>query len=79
MEQIVRRARAMGGESVQVPVFVASSGGVTRSASVRFAGDSATLSLATTEVRVRVDPGGAILGGSVPAQGLTIQRREGTP
>lgn len=79
MEQIVRRARALGGAPggapVAVPVFVSGTGGVGQTATVAFlAPDSARLDLAGVALRFRVDPAGAVLGGTVPAQGLTIVR-----
>lgn len=75
LEQIVRRARVIGGEQVAVPVFIAGSGGQTVPASVRFLPpDSAVVGLGGTELRLRVDAAGTVLGGSVPAQNLTIER-----
>ena len=76
MEQIVRRARVMGGEQVQVPVFVAGTGGQTEPTTVTFMPpDSATVMLGNTEVRLRVDEQGRLLGGRVPAQNLLIERQ----
>ena len=76
MEQILRRARVMGGEQVQVPVFVAGTGGQTVAAMVMFMPpDSATVTLGNTEVRLRVDDEGRLLGGRVPAQNLLIERQ----
>lgn len=75
MEQIVRRARAIGGERVEVPVWLPANGGQNASATVVFmAPDSAELSLATARIRMRTDAQGRLLGGSIPAQGLTIER-----
>ena len=74
LEQVVRRARRMGGELAQVPVFASAGGGQTVTASVHFAGDSAHVSLAGVALTLRVDPQGAVLGGTVPSQNLLIQR-----
>ena len=80
-EQIVRRARVVGGPQgrpanpVPLPVFVAGTGGQTVVATVTFAGaDSVQLILGGTTLRFAVDRNGRIVGGVVPAQGLTIER-----
>ncbi len=79
MEQIVRRARALGGTrggpAQEVPVLVSGAGGQTAMAAVTFpAADSAQLVLGPATVLLRVDAAGAVLGGSVPGQGVTISR-----
>jgi hypothetical protein len=79
MEQILRRARVIGGDSVEVQVFVASSAGATVPAMVRFRGDSATLAVGPVVIRARTDSAGRLLGGVVPSQGLVIERRDAAP
>lgn len=79
LEQIVRRARLLGAggpaTGVDVPVFVLASRGQTVDARVTPVGaDSVTLALAGTELRLRVDATGRVLGGSVPARGIVIER-----
>ena len=75
MEQIVRRARVLGGGTASVPVFVGGAGPANVTAVVDFAAsDSARLELGGVSVLLRVDGAGAILGGSVPSQRLTISR-----
>lgn len=75
MEQIVRRARAEGGNRVAIPLLIAGSGGETAPATVTFMPpDSARVELAGVAVMLRVDSAGAVLGGTVPAQGITITR-----
>jgi hypothetical protein len=79
MEQIVRRARAMGGERVEVPIWIPT-GGQNATATVAFtAPGAAVLSLGGVEVQLQVDPQGRVTGGSVPAQGLTIERTAAQP
>ena len=80
-EQIVRRARVVGGPQgrpanpVPLPVFVAGTGGQTVVATVTFAGeDSVQLNLAGTALRFAIDRSLRIVGGAVPSQGLTIVR-----
>lgn len=74
MEQILRRARAIGGDDeVAVPVWAPGAGPVPP-ARVTFAGDDATLMLGQVEVRIRTDDQGRLLSASVPAQNLTIER-----
>lgn len=67
-EQIVRRARAMGGDSVVVPVFVVGSGGETLDATVRFAADSAFVALGASEMRLGLAGDGSLTGGVIPLQ-----------
>jgi hypothetical protein len=74
LEQIVRRARAIGGDSVQVQI-VGVPGRQTRPVSVRFFGaDSAVVSLGNVALRLQTDRAGSLLGGTVPSQGLVITR-----
>ncbi|HEX8359635.1 MAG TPA: hypothetical protein VF613_06000 [Longimicrobium sp.] len=74
LEQIVRRARAIGGDSVQVQI-VGVPGRQTRAVNVRFVGaDSAIVSLGGVALHLRTDRAGSMLGGSVPSQGLVITR-----
>ncbi len=75
MEQIVRRARVLGGTSVAVPLLIASTGGKTASAAVSFTSpDSARMEIAGVTILLRVDAAGDILSGSVPSQGVVIAR-----
>lgn len=80
MEQVLRRARALGGDTVRVPVLVIGGGAQsTVPATVTFVPpDSARIVLGPAELRVRTDDAGRLLGGTVPAQGVTIERT-GTP
>lgn len=74
MEQILRRGRALGGDSVAVPILVVG-GGQTLPATVRFMGtDSAIIALGPIQVRARTDRSGALLGGTVPSQDIVIAR-----
>ena len=73
MEQIVRRARAIGGPSAAVPVFAGGGNNVT--ATVSFPKpDSARLDVGGVTLLLHVDQSGALLGGRVPMQGVTIER-----
>jgi hypothetical protein len=80
LEQAVRRAAALGGDSVKVPFFnmnrgTRGSGGVTLVGTVsRIGADSVALDLGSVEFRMRVDAGGRLLGGGIPAQQLSFQR-----
>ena len=79
VEQIVRRAIAIGGDHVSVPMF-AVAGGRTLPVGVDRAGrDSVVLTLAGIEMRLAVDADGALRGGTIPAQGLTIERVDALP
>jgi uncharacterized protein len=72
-ESFTRRARRDGGSGVYQGWAL--SGGVTLPIVLRAVGsDSMTLTIAGQVERLRVDRDGHILGGSIPAQGLTITR-----
>jgi uncharacterized protein len=74
VEQLVRRARAIGGDRVEVPVLMVQ-GGQTLVATVTAAGaDSVVIGMAGSEIRAAVTADGRLTGGSIPAQGLTFQR-----
>jgi pimeloyl-ACP methyl ester carboxylesterase len=74
VEQILRRAKAIGGRSADVPVF-AVAGGQLLQARVEWASaDSATLALGAATIHARVSPEGEFLGGTVPTQGVTFTR-----
>jgi dipeptidyl aminopeptidase/acylaminoacyl peptidase len=79
VEQLVRRARIIGGASAGVPVFLVQ-GGQTVPFTVTWSGaDSAVIDMAGVPARIAVDREGAILGGFVPSQGLRIVRSIGAP
>lgn len=80
VEQLVRRAFAIGGDSVGVPTFLVQ-GGQTLSVTIRRLGsDSVIVDLAGgAPARLAVGAAGEITGGAVPAQGLRIVRVSGLP
>lgn len=78
MEQIVRRARAIGGSPVQVPIWLVAGGGQSAMSTVTFVEGGATFTLGPVEVSVTLDEQGRIDGGNIPQQGLTLARREAT-
>ncbi len=74
IEQAVRRARALGGDSVTVPLF-AVSGGQTFDALVLWRGpDSVEVRIGAAMALFRLDRSGMLASGSVPAQGLVLER-----
>lgn len=78
MEQIIHRARAIGGARVEVPIFVAGGGAQTVDAIVSFDQEgSATLELAGVAVQLSLGAGDRVLGGMVPVQGVLIERSNG--
>lgn len=80
MEQIVRRARAMGTGRVEVPVWMPGEGGQNETATVDLSTPGeAALTMGGVEVRLQVDEHGRVLGGTVPSQGLTLERAPATP
>lgn len=76
MELFLARARRAG--VAEVPMFLVQ-GGQTVPALISWAGDSATLQVAGSEMRVAVGREGRILGGRIPSQNLVIERLEGAP
>lgn len=73
LELMLRRARAIGGESANVPLLLGNGGTLT--ASVRRVGaDSATVTLGGVELRARTDAEGRLLGADVPSQGVVFER-----
>ena len=76
LEQIIRRARAMGRDTLNVPVLLTN--GQTIYASVARAGaDSVVIVLGGVVLRARADGVGRLLGASVPAQNVTFLRLPG--
>jgi len=77
IEQIARRARALGGDSVAVPVLLVQ-GGATVPVHVRWRGaDSVTLEIAGSVVEARTDAEGRLLAGAIQAQKLAFERVAG--
>ena len=75
MEQILRRARAVGGDTVEVQVWTPSpAGGLVLPAAIIFAGDAATLTLGGVLIEIATDPTGRLLSATVPSQSLVIKR-----
>ncbi|NOT07163.1 MAG: alpha/beta fold hydrolase [Gemmatimonadales bacterium] len=73
VELVTRRVARLGSDSVSIP-GLAIAGGVTFPIIVkRIPGDSMVLTLGGVVARLAVDKEGAILGGAVAAQGLTIE------
>ncbi len=81
LEQAIRRAAVLGRDSVKVAFFNLSGGagqggGATVVGTVfRVGADSVALDLGNVEFRMRVDAGGRLLGGGIPAQRVSFERR----
>ena len=74
---IVQRARAMGGDSVEVPIFNLQGATTATAQVVQLPGDSVVLQLGAVPVRLALDGEGHIAGGTIPSQGMRIvQSRE---
>ena len=78
MEQIVLRARAIGGNPVQVPIWLVVGGGQSVTSTVTFEEGRARFNLGPVEVHVTLDEQGRITGGTIPQQGLTLARSAAT-
>ncbi len=77
IEQVLRRAHAMGGTTDTVPIFFLV-GGRTIPVTVTWQGrDSAVMNLAGVEMHAKVGPDGSMLGLAIPAQGARVVRLEG--
>jgi pimeloyl-ACP methyl ester carboxylesterase len=79
LEQIVLRARSLGGEQVTLPLLSVESGQLF-SATVKGATtDSVVVVLPPqVELHLKLDAAGRLLRGSVPSQGVTIERGDAT-
>lgn len=79
LEQLVMRARTMGGEQVQVPVFLLDANGQVVTSNIRFpAADSAQVSLGDITVSLKIGQTGKILAGRT-SDGQIIKRLEKVP
>ena len=79
VEQLLRRARAIGGTTAEIPTLIVEKGVRTGTATVTFTGrDSARVVVrgdgSSTEMHVATDAAGHLLGARVPASGLVIRR-----
>ena len=74
IEQMLRRAIAIGGDTVGIPLFIAGAAQPVPLTVRRVSADSVTLSYAGVVMRIAVSADGRLLGGAVPAQQLTIER-----
>ena len=73
IELLLRRARAIGGDSADVPLLLGNGGSI--AARVRRIGaDSVTVTLGGVELRARTDAAGRLLGAVVPSQGVVFER-----
>jgi len=81
LEQAIRRAAVLGTDSVRVAFFNLSgsssqgSGATVVGTVSRLGADSVALALGRVEFRLRIDPQGRLLGGGIPAQQLSFERR----
>jgi hypothetical protein len=84
LEQMVRRASAVGGDAAEIPLLV-ENGETTRATVTRPHPDSATIAFPAVEslgrpatvLRLRVDRDGRVLGGGIPERNLVIERVAG--
>lgn len=74
IEQMARRAIAIGSDTSGIPLFIAGAPQAVTLIVRRIAPDSLTLSYAGVVMRIAVSPEGRLLGGALPAQQLTIER-----
>ncbi len=74
-QQVLRRARVLGGDSVALGIVILNGAALPQRVSVHWLpGDSALISVAGNHVRVGLDPQGRILDGSDPALGMSVRR-----
>lgn len=74
MEQVFLRARALGGDSATVPVYVLGTTQTLPARVRRVGADSAVMVIAGVEVRARTDASGRMLGAAIASQRLQIDR-----
>jgi uncharacterized protein len=74
IEQVICRARALGGDSVRVDLFTAAGGKTIESHVIRRGADSVVVELGGIAMRLAVNAAGDITGGTIPAQRIVILR-----
>lgn len=79
LEQVVRRARNIPGDSVSVPLLSLEGGETTRSRVVFREGGMAELVTDNERMELRVDAAGRILGGSDAARRIRVERVADAP
>lgn len=78
-EQLIQRARVIGGSPVTIPLFVVQGGRTLPATVTRLGGDSLAVDLSDVVLHVHIDPSGRLLSGALPTQRVTIQRVESSP
>lgn len=78
-EQLIRRARAIGGDRVQLPLLVVGGGQVLPAVVTWPTADSAVISIGGADLRAAIAPDGRLLGAVVPTQDVRFTRVEGAP
>ena len=78
LELLLHRARAVGGDSVAIPLLVGNGTRFLDAAVVRNGADSVRLVIAGITMRIRTDAEGRLLGAVVPAQRVVIERLPAT-
>ncbi len=78
-EQALVRARALGGGSPSVELFLVAGGGVVTVPLTRTSPDTVTMSLGGLEVKLAVDAAGRLAGGAIPAQRIEFRRVAALP
>lgn len=76
-EQILRRARAVGGDSVTLPLFMLQGGTTIPAMIVWHASDSATMAIGGSSVQATLSEDGRLRSAAVPAQNLVVERIDG--
>lgn len=77
VEMLLRRARAMHGDTVSIPVAIIGAPMNFTAVVTRRAADSVVISIAGVEFRARTDAAGRLLGAEVPSQKLVFERMSG--
>jgi dipeptidyl aminopeptidase/acylaminoacyl peptidase len=76
-EQLVRRARVVGGARVQIPMFAVGGAQVLSAVVTWTTPDSVVISLGGVDLRAAVGADGRVLGAVVPSQGVRFTRVDG--
>lgn len=77
VELMLQRARRLGGDSVEVPIWAIQGGTTMQAQVVRRGGDSVVVTIGGIPVHLAVDSAGRITGGDIPAQGIRLARVSG--
>ena len=77
VELVIARASAEGNWPASIPLFMMAGGQTVDATLSRVGRDTVVVSIAGADMRLSVDARNRVLGGTIPSQGIAIDRRDG--